>query len=382
MPGEEDLRRPTWANRLRRLNPAQLLEKYRRRIVHRDTELPFDPVERSLETGAYTIETLAFETGWGMQLALRVFMPICGLFFLGSFFWDWHGIIRSCSVAGMIGFATNWVAIRMLFWPREPRPVFGQGLIPSQRDQLIEKVADEVLRNLINEELILQKIEETNIIGRLSSSAIDRMGQVMRDPEFKSDLRRVILTFVAELTSNPDFRARLGERVERSLVDFAGEGMQRWLVEKLRGAWKGPMVRFINQEIEDLDATLSEGLEHIDELLVRMPRYLEEHQDEIDKVLSRMILGLVREVDVREIVLEQLSQVTTEQLETGFKQFSDDKLSFITLLGGVLGVIGGSVIVWPLPSLAVLTAGGLVLWGVDVAASRLMASRWWPRRHS
>ena len=144
-----------------------------------------------------------------MQLALRIFMPVAGLFFALSFLWDFHGLIRSCSVAGMIGFATNWVAIKMLFWPREPRPIFGQGLIPSQRDQLIEKVADEVLENLINEELILEKIEETRIVQRLSSSAIEKMTQVMQDPEFKADLRRVILTWVAELTSNPQFRDRL-----------------------------------------------------------------------------------------------------------------------------------------------------------------------------
>ena len=137
------------------------------------------------DESAYTIERLAFETGWGMQLALRVFMPVCGAFFALSFAWDFHGLVRSCSVAGMIGFATNWVAIKMLFWPRESRPIFGQGLIPSQRDQLIEKVADEVLKNLINEELILEKIEETRIVQRLSSSAIAKVGLVLQDPEFK-----------------------------------------------------------------------------------------------------------------------------------------------------------------------------------------------------
>ena len=112
----------------------------------------------------------------------------------------------------------------------------------------------------------------------------------------------------------------------------------------------------------------------------RLPRYFNQHQDEIDKVLSRMIVGLVREVDVREIVLEQLSTVTTEQLETGFKQFSDDKLSFITLLGGILGVVGGSVIVWPLPSLATLAVTALVLWLLDRIAKPLMDRGWWPRR--
>lgn len=375
---DPELKRPSWASHVRRLRPIELLEKYRRRMVHRETQLPFEPAER--QPSAYTIEGLAFETGWGMQLALRIFMPICGACFLGSFAWDFYGLIRSCSVAGMIGFATNWVAIKMLFWPRESRPIFGQGLIPSQRDQLIEKVADEVLQNLINEELILEKIEQMRIVQRLSSSAIDKLGAVMHDPEFKADLRRVILTWVAELTSNPEFRERLGARAEHSLMEVAGEGMQRWVVQRLKSAWRGPLVRILNREIEDLERTIDDGLQHLDELLVQVPHYMEGRQDEIDKVLSRMLVGLVREVDVREIVLEQLSTVTTEQLEKGFKEFSDDKLSFITLLGGVLGVVGGSVIVWPLPSLATLAALGVLLWILDRIAKPLMDSRFWPRR--
>ncbi|MBX2802609.1 MAG: DUF445 domain-containing protein [Myxococcales bacterium] len=375
---DSELRRPTWASRVRRLKPLELFEKYRRRMVNRDTQLPFDPADGASDR-AYTIEQLAFETGWGMQLALNVFMPICGAVFASSFLWDFHGLLRSCSVAGMIGFATNWVAIKMLFWPRESRPIFGQGLIPSQRDQLIEKVADEVLRNLINEELILGKIEETRIVERLSSSAIDKLAQITKDPEFKADLRRVILTWVAEITSNPEFRDRLGARAERSLIEVAGEGMQRWVVARMKTAWHGPMVKLLNREIEELERTVDEGLEHLDDLLLQLPIYMEGRRHQIDNVLSRMLVGLVREVDVRQIVLEQLSTVTTEQLEQGFKQFSDDKLSFITLLGGVLGVVGGSVIVWPLPSLATLAVLGLLLWGLDRLAKPLM-DRWVKRR--
>lgn len=373
-----ELRAPSWADRIPRVHPGELLQKYRHRLVNRETQLPFDPTGKPAK--AYTFEALAFETGFGMRLALAAFMPVCGIVFALSFLWDWHGLLRSCGVAGMIGFATNWVAIKMLFWPRESRPIFGQGLIPSQRDQLIEKVADEVLANLINEELILQRIEDARIIERLSTSAIERLAEVVRDDAFKEDLRAMILTWVADLTRDPDFRRRLANRAERSLEDFAGEGMRAWMVKRLKSTWRPSLIALINREVEDLDATVTEGLEHLDELVERFPEALAERQDAIDKVLSQMLLGLVREVDVRAIVLDQLATITTEQLEKGFREFSDDKLSFITLLGGVLGVVGGTVIVWPLPSLAVLLAGGLGLFGLDLVAKPLMESRFWPRR--
>jgi len=371
------LREPTWVGRVRPIRLLELFEKYRRKVVHRETQLPFEP---SRSPHAMTIERLAFETGWGMRVALKVFVPICAVLFGVSFLWDFHSLIRSCSVAGMIGFATNWVAIKMLFWPRDVRPIFGQGLIPSQRDQLIDKVADQVLENLINEELILRKIDETRIVERFSHAAIDKLEQVTRDPEFKRDVRDMVLTYLAELTSNPGFRLELAARVEQGVEELAGSGFKSWAVRKLRTAWRGPLAEVVNQQLEGIEDTLDGSLEHLDEVLERLPRVLEAREPEIDKVLTRMLVGLVREVDVREIVLDQLSTITTVQLERGFREFSDDKLSFITLLGGILGVVGGTVIVWPLPSLGVLAALGVVLTVLDVAIKPLMGSRFWPTR--
>jgi len=376
----DTLRKPTWIDRVQRVQFIDLFEKYRQRIVHTDTQLPFDPTRTA--DSPLTIERLAFETGWGMRLALRIFFPMCALFFVLTYAldWDFHGLIRSCSVAGMIGFGTNWVAIKMLFWPRESRPVFGHGLIPSQREQLIEKVADEVLEKLINEELISQKIEETRVVTRFSDALIAKLKVVVRDAEFKADLRNMILTYVGDLTAKPEFRERLASRAEASLEEFAGSAFKGWLVQKLKQVWRRPLIEVLNREIEGLEETLEGALGQVDGVLETLPKALEQRQEQIDHVLTTMLMGIVREVDVREIVLEQLSTVTADELEQGFRQFSDDKLSFITLIGGLLGLVGGTVLVWPLPSIAVLAALGVAMTVTDLVLYPLMRSRYWPRK--
>ncbi len=172
---------PRWAETLDHLRILDLFEKYRRRVVHAETDLPFAPSRRPQPL---SLERLAFHTGGGLKLALRVFLPVCLTAFALSFLWDWYDLIRSCSVAGMIGFGTNWVAIKMLFWPRESRPFFGHGLIPSQRDDLIDKVATEVLDHLINEELILTRVRETKSVSQFTGAALDKLTLVLQDPEF------------------------------------------------------------------------------------------------------------------------------------------------------------------------------------------------------
>jgi uncharacterized membrane-anchored protein YjiN (DUF445 family) len=372
------LRRPSWVDRIQKTSLLAVFEKYRQRMVHRETHLPFDPTRGGATP--YTIERLAFETGWGLRLSLKLFLPGCLLLFLVSLFWDFHGLLLACSVAGAIGFGTNWVAIKMLFWPRQTRPIFGQGLIPAQRDQLIDKVANEVLEKLINEELIFRKIEETRVVQRFSEALIAKLRQVARDPEFRGDVRAIVLTYTGELVANPDFREGLARRAEAGIEEFAGTDLRAWFVKKLKDVWRPSIVEVLNQELERLDQTVDEALTHLDDVVDRLPRALEARQVEIDRVLTAMILGIVREVDVRAIVLEQLSTVTAEELERGFREFSDDKLSFITILGGILGVIGGPVLIWPLPTLGVLFTLGVVLLLADVLAQPLMKSRYWPRR--
>jgi uncharacterized membrane-anchored protein YjiN (DUF445 family) len=364
---------PTWAESVEPMRALELVEKYRQRMVHHETGLPFEPSHRPRPL---SLERLAFDTAGGLKLALKVFPPICIAAFAFSFLFDWHGLIRACAVSGMIGFGTNWVAIKMLFWPRESRPVFGHGLIPSQRDDLIDKVATEVLENLINEQLILEKVHQTRIVNRFSTALISKLRQVASDPEFKQDLRRMVLTYVGEITSDPEFRARIAERAERSLEDLAGDRFRGWMVRRLKDLWRGPMIDLLNREIERLDTTMTEGIERLEGLAGSLPRAVEEHQEEMDRVLTNMLVGLVHEVDLREIVYEQLEGVTPEQLETAFLEFSDDKLSYITLLGGIFGVIGGTVIVWPTFAAAAIILGIAALWVTDRVAYRLIHGRW------
>ena len=163
---------------------------------------------------------------------------------------------------------------------------------------------------------------------------------------------------VLALKSPDEFRARLAQKAESSLEEFAGSSFKSWVVKKVKAVWRAPLIELINREIEQLEETVDGGLEHTEEVLDRLPNALDKRQEQIDHVLTTMLMGLVREVDVREIVLEQLSTVTTEQLEQGFREFSDDKLSFITLLGGLLGLVGGTVLVWPLYSIVVLAVLG------------------------
>lgn len=177
----------------------------------------------------------------------------------------------------LIGWFTNWIAVQMLFHPRQPLRILGftiQGLVPERRAQLAERigrtVADEllhpsalsgVLRQLDLQELIRGLIirawdakAETIFAGRPMLQALlgDRHGW-LRDQlatailETTSDLPELLAErFEKGLEIAPLIEGRLAafdlERLERVVKDVAGRELR--FIE-LIGGWIGFVVGLV-----------------------------------------------------------------------------------------------------------------------------------------
>ncbi|HMT36432.1 MAG TPA: DUF445 family protein, partial [Chitinophagaceae bacterium] len=64
-------------------------------------------------------------------------------------------------IAAFIGWFTNWLAIKMLFHPREPINILGyslQGIFPKRQKQFAEKLGSLVAKELISFDEISAKL--------------------------------------------------------------------------------------------------------------------------------------------------------------------------------------------------------------------------------
>lgn len=366
----------SWLGRVRELPLPTYLDKWRERFTtHPQTGLPLTPLRRHLDEGTLNIEQLAFSTGKGLRITLKMFAPVCFAVFALSF-WvpvPWlEALLRACATAGLIGFGTNWVAIKMLFRPRQTRPIFGQGLIPSQRDELIQKVADEVIEKLINEQIIQRELDESRLISRLTDETAREVRRLVRDPEFVRDTKQMVLTYAAKFSRSSTFREEVAEEVQKRVESIAGSRFAHGVMGRFRGLWREPIIRAVNRELDELPTTLDRLVGEIDSALDHIPTYLETQQPKIDAALTRITMSLIREIDVRQLVTKQLATVTSAELEQGFREFADDKLSYITLLGGIFGVVGGFVIIWPVWSIVAIAGMIGLLALLDVLLHHLL----------
>ncbi|MDZ7693360.1 MAG: DUF445 family protein [Balneolaceae bacterium] len=154
--------------------------------------------------------------GWLKVLSFFPYLLIA--MFITSFFWDFSGIqqifwgfelqfeglLRILSISGLIGFLTNWLAITMLFKPSQKRPILGYGLIPAQKDRIAWRLSHAVADDLINPEIIKQKIHESQIISRYREEATHYLKSIIDDPDFREDLKGLVIDYVDEMIADPE----------------------------------------------------------------------------------------------------------------------------------------------------------------------------------
>ena len=80
-----------------------------------------------------------------------------------DFLKNWVGPIL---IGGVIGYFTNWLAIKMLFRPLKPVVLFGfrmpftPGILPRERDRLAVTIGESVSRELLSPELLRERLAD------------------------------------------------------------------------------------------------------------------------------------------------------------------------------------------------------------------------------
>jgi uncharacterized membrane protein YheB (UPF0754 family) len=306
--------------------------------------------------------------------------------FVASFFWDFPGVVlspfgydlelagllRILAVSGLIGFFTNWLAITMLFNPREKRPIFGQGLIPAQRERVAYRLAKAVSDELINEDIIKAKIEESNVIPRYRELALGVARGVLEDDDFRRDLKTMTGDYAKRVLSAPAVRKRIAEVVVEKLEKSAGQGLGGAALQLYRRFDEEGFQRKIDGAIQEIPGSLDLVLDEMDALLDRVPPMLEAKGEDIEAFATRTIMNFVERIDVYSLVMENIQKYDEAQLENLLKRTSNEQLNYIKYLGGILGALGGLVIWKPILALAVFATVLLTLWGLDEALYRGM----------
>ncbi|MBS1587202.1 MAG: DUF445 family protein [Bacteroidetes bacterium] len=180
-------------------------------------------------------------------------------------------------IAAFTGWFTTWIAIFMLFHPREPKRFLGitvQGIFPKRQKQVAAKLGSMVARELIH---------------------FDEIARLLKDPQKLRDLNPIISKHLDNF-----LEVKLKEKLP-VISMFLGEST----ISKVK---EGMM-----EEIESL-----------------LPDLIQQYTD-----------SLAGSIDIERMVTDKVSNFSSDKLEEMLLNVMKKEFRFVELIGGVLGFLIG-----------------------------------------
>ena len=148
-------------------------------------------------------------------------------------------IILTPFITAAIGWFTNWVAIKMLFHPREPMRVFfwkWQGLIPRRQEQLATEAAEIIEREIMQQHIIVHEIRKIELGPYLEEAAHkivwERVGpQLKAIPLLGAFINEGILAKF-EVMAAASMKEESGPLMEKVAMQFEASVNLRTLIEE------------------------------------------------------------------------------------------------------------------------------------------------------
>ncbi len=182
-------------------------------------------------------------------------------------------------ISAFIGWVTNWIAIKMLFHPREPKKILGitfQGIFPKRQQQFAEK------------------------LGKLVSN------------EFLS------FTDIEQKISSPENLKKIMPMIEKHIDDFL----------RLRLSDEMPVISmFIGEKtINKIKGALMDEIENL-----------------FPMVMKQYVGNLKSELDLEHIVIKKVAGFSSDKLEEILYQIMSKEFRFVEIIGAVIGFLIGVI---------------------------------------
>jgi uncharacterized membrane protein YheB (UPF0754 family) len=212
--------------------------------------------EKIVGWGAQGLEEVLYDVSKKELDFIEYYGAIFG-FFLGLFQWlvlQLLGNIALPIVGGLVGTVTNWLAIQMLFYPREPTRYLGlityQGMFPRGQERISKKMGEIAARDLIVPSEIFGELVQKMVPAQITETHIEAAETALRD--HAPQLFQMADALVPE-SGRPAVRARVAELAQSRL-----KGAQEDVVELAEKSLD--VHKMMAQQVGALDKTQFEQL--------------------------------------------------------------------------------------------------------------------------
>ena len=283
-------------------------------------------------------------------------------------------------LGAVIGYCTNWIAVKMLFKPLEPIKVFGRtlpftpGVIPKNRGRIAaacgkavgetllteddlkaafigqqtkEKVTDALYEKMTAEEFTEMTVEGIGIEvigeeklddvkGTVSAYLIERISKVLSEFDYCSVITDVGGRFVREKLNNPMISMMLNDNVIASFAAPAADSIREYIA----GEGREKISEISTKEIDNIcGMNIGNTISSPDnkELIKTVIGEIYE------KAVTKVIPLILHEINIGRIVEEKICSMDMKFVEELILSIKKNELDYVVRLGALIGLVIGTV---------------------------------------
>lgn len=279
------------------------------------------------------------------------------------------------AIGAAIGYCTNYIAVKMLFYPKKEVKIFGRrlpftpGAIPKEQPRLARAIGDIVGNKLLTQEDMKEQLLAGDVKGMVSDVLVQELSVGI-----KEEIQKIATLTEEQYDAG---KGKVSKVVSEAIVDaLAKIDISSLIVEKggavLKEKVAGTMLQmFVNDEmIASLTAPLGaefqkliaeQGVEYVQPLVSDKIGEIEEESvmdllgkvDITETVVRSTVEALCEKImmagmdkvlqglDISKIVEQKISQMSVDDLETLVLTVMKKELNTIVNLGALIGLLLG-----------------------------------------
>ena len=290
-----------------------------------------------------------------------------------------YNIIAGPVIGAIIGYCTNYIAIKMMFRPFEAKKIgkfkvpFTPGIIPRRKESMAKAIGRVVEENLLNEDTVKNALLSDEVKNQIKAKIEQEIGKHREDERTIED---IILNYVDGITYIEEvarIEEKLSEKVKNKLLDIdVGEIFSEKVVEiiqekmnsnfilnkftgKVTETIKSPIKNAINKYFEEdgvslINPAVKEGMKSVTGTTVgKIVQKVEKSGVDISDVVIKIYEDIINEkiksilssLKIGDIIENRIKNMHMIEVEALILKTIKKELNAVVNLGALIGFILG-----------------------------------------
>lgn len=286
-------------------------------------------------------------------------------------------ILRTISgplIGALIGYFTNFIAVKMLFFPKHEVRVFGKrlpftpGAIPKGRKRLARKAGDVIANRLITKEAVVSRMTEPEfeeaMVGRIESLFTQSIGEMVtnaghseeKSAQMKEKITASMTDSIVSSIEQIDFEQLVRDKgIAMIKQKLAGSLIGAFVTDNMLNSFVTPIASALRDYVETdgRDLVREQVAIKVDHLFGHSPESLLQRVDVQHEQIQRVIRNkyraiaeegvdrILKKINVSDIVAEAIDAMSVDELEEMVLSVMKKEFDMIVNLGAIIGFVLG-----------------------------------------